>query len=142
MNDSANIVKTANFVQILCLRRSMKGKIVILFLAIASMLMLSCSHGSYIKIEGYAQGGTYSVTFNMEGVDLSPVEIRDSIEAILHMIDFTLSGYNRNSLLSRFNAGGNVLVNEMFADIYSHADAICKETDGGGTANRHRAVYS
>ena len=128
MNNSANIVKTANFVQILCLRRLMKGKIIILFLAFLSMV--SCSRPGYVKIEGYAQGGTYYVTFNMESVSQSPVEIRDSIESILRNIDFTLSGYNKNSLLSRFNAGEAVIVNKMFADIYTRAYDICKETEG------------
>ena len=108
----------------------MKGKIVILLLAILSMLALSCSRSGYVKIEGYAQGGTYFVTFNMEGVDKSPVEVRDSIESILRRIDFTLSGYNRNSLLSRFNSGEAVVVSEMFSDIYTHAYGIFRETDG------------
>ena len=128
MNNSANIVKTVNFVQILCLRRFMKGKIVILFLAALSFF--SCARSGYIKIDGYAQGGVYTVTFNTEGVKLSPIEIRDSIESILQRIDVTLSGYNKNSVLSRFNAGENVIVDEMFADIYSHAYGICNETEG------------
>lgn len=130
MNNSANIVKTANFVQILCLRRFMKGKIAILFFVVVSMLALSCSRGGYVKIEGYAQGGTYYVTFNMDGVSQPAVEIRDSIESILKKIDFTLSGYNKSSVLSRFNAGEEVVVDEMFSDIYSHAYDICKETEG------------
>ena len=130
MNNSANIVKTANFVQILCLRRFMKGKIAILFLAVMSMLTLSCSRSGYVKIEGYAQGGTYYVTFSMDGVSQPAVEIRDSIEGILRRIDFTLSGYNKNSVLSHFNAGEDIVIDEMFADIYSHAYDICKETGG------------
>ena len=83
----------------------MKGKIVILFLAAISLLASSCTRSGYVKIEGYAQGGVYTVTFNTEGVAQQPVEIRDSIESILHKIDVTLSGYNKNSLLGRFNAG-------------------------------------
>ena len=108
----------------------MKGKIIILFLSVVSMLALSCSRSGYIKIEGYAQGGVYTVTFNTDGVSQAPVEIRDSIENILRRIDFTLSGYNRNSVLSRFNSGEHIVVDEMFADIYSQAYGICKETEG------------
>ena len=108
----------------------MKGKIAILFLAVVSLLAVSCSRKGYVKIEGYAQGGVYSVTFNTEGISQSPVEIRDSIESILHKIDNTLSGYNNNSLLSRFNAGDNVIVDGMFAQMYSCAYEIFDETHG------------
>lgn len=92
--------------------------------------MLSCTGDRYIKIEGYAQGGVYTVTFNTKGISRSPVEIRDSIESILHRIDMTLSGYNKNSVLSRFNAGETVKVEDMFADIYSHAHTVYEVTDG------------
>ena len=108
----------------------MKGKISILLIAVLSAFSVSCSRSGYVKIEGYAQGGTYYVTFNMEGVSQPAVEIRDSIESILRKIDFTLSGYNKSSVLSRFNSGEEIIVDEMFADIYSHAYSIYEETEG------------
>ena len=109
----------------------MRHKISIFSLAVMALLSISCAkRGGYVKIEGYAQGGTYSVTFNMEGVDKDPVEIRDSVESILQNIDFTLSGYNKNSVLSRFNAGEAVVVDEMFAEIYSMGRDVWKETSG------------
>lgn len=96
-----------------------------------AILALSCAkRDGYVKIEGYAQGGIYSVTFNMEGIDKDPVEIRDSVESILQRIDFTLSGYNKNSVLSRFNAGETIVVDDMFAEIYSMAYDVWKETEG------------
>lgn len=96
-----------------------------------AILALSCAkRDGYVKIEGYAQGGIYSVTFNMEGTDKDPVEIRDSVESILQRIDFTLSGYNKNSVLSRFNAGETIMVDEMFAEIYSMGRDVWEETGG------------
>ena len=109
----------------------MRRKISIFSLLILALLSFSCTkRGGYVKIEGYAQGGVYSVTFNTEGVDKEPAEIRDSIESILRKIDFTLSGYNKNSLLSRFNAGESVVVDDMFAEIYSMAHDVWEETAG------------
>ena len=109
----------------------MRRKISIFSLFIMVLLSLSCTKRSgYVKIEGYAQGGIYSVTFNMDGVEKNPVEIRDSVESILQKIDFTLSGYNKNSVLSRFNAGETVVVDEMFAEIYSMGRDVWNETDG------------
>ena len=111
--------------------RTMRHKIIIFSLAVIALLTLSCTRRSgYVKIEGYAQGGVYSVTFNINGIDKEPSEIRDTVESILHRIDFTLSGYNRNSVLSRFNAGESVLVDEMFAEIYSMGYEVWKETEG------------
>ena len=79
--------------------RTMRHKIIIFSLAVIALLTLSCTRRSgYVKIEGYAQGGVYSVTFNINGIDKEPSEIRDTVESILHRIDFTLSGYNRNSV--------------------------------------------
>ena len=130
MNNSANIVKTANFVQEK-FSTVMRPKIGIFTLFIMALLSLSCANrGGYVKIEGYAQGGTYSVIFNSQGVYNSPAEIRDSVENILQKIDATLSGYNKNSVLSRFNAGETVVVDEMFAEIYSMGYDVWKETDG------------
>lgn len=113
------------------IRSIMKRKISIFFLAAMTLVSLSCTKRSgYVRIEGYAQGGTYSVTFNIAGLDKDPVEIRDSVESILRKIDYTLSGYNKNSVLSRFNAGENVVVDEMFAEIYSMGHEVWEETGG------------
>ena len=109
----------------------MRHKSSIFSLVVMALLSLSCtSRGGYVRIEGYAQGGTYSVIFNTDGVDKAPAEIRDSVESILRKIDFTLSGYNKNSVLSRFNAGEAIVVDEMFAEIYSLGQEVWKETSG------------
>jgi thiamine biosynthesis lipoprotein len=109
----------------------MRHKISILALTVVAVLSLSCARRSgYVRIEGYAQGGTYSVIFDTERVDKSPVEIPDAVESILRKIDFTLSGYNKNSVLSRFNAGETIMVDEMFAEIYSMGRDVWEETGG------------
>ena len=79
---------------------------------------------------GYAQGGTYTVKLNLDGVTEKPEHIRDSVEALLGQIDFSLSGYNKNSILSRFNDGETVVPDSLFHDIYSHAYKIYGLTDG------------
>ena len=97
--------------------------------------MISCTtRDRYMSVTGYAQGGTYTVKLNLNGKDgmikVSPEEIRDSIDTILRNIDNSLSGYNKNSLLSRFNAGETITPDSIFNDIYSHAVRIFKETEG------------
>ncbi len=98
---------------------------------LAFFALLSCTpRDRYINITGFAQGGTYSVKLNMNGVKVEPEEIRNSVDAILHNIDASVSGYNKNSLLSRFNAGETIVPNQIFTDIYAHAYNIYEETGG------------
>ena len=88
------------------------------FLLFVSLLFSCSERDRYIRITGYAQGGTYGVSCNLKGVKATPAEIQDSIDSILHLIDTTLSGYNKGSLLSRFNAGEAIRPNRLFLDMY------------------------
>jgi len=90
---------------------------------LASIFLLSCctAPDRYIQITGYAQGGRYAVKLNMKGVSVSPAQIRDSVESLLTQIDTTLSGYNKSSLLSRFNAGETIRPNALFIEMYREA---------------------
>ena len=100
-------------------------------------ILLSCTpKDRYIVIQGYAQGGTYSIKMNMNGTDgrirKSPMQIKDAIDSILNDIDTTLSGYNKGSILSRFNAGETVTVERygMFEDVYTRAYDYWEKTGG------------
>ena len=101
----------------------------LMILAIA----VSCApRDRYMTITGFAQGGTYTVKLNLNGRDgmisAKPEEIRDSVDAILVNIDNSISGYNRKSLLSRFNAGEPIVPDRIFRDIYEHAYDIYEMT--------------
>ena len=96
-----------------------------------SVCLMSCSgNGRYWQLTGYAQGGTYSVKFNSQGVKVPQPEIQAAVDSILTLIDTTLSGYNKGSQLSRFNAGVPVELNDMFKDIYLRSRSFYEETGG------------
>ena len=102
-------------------------------LILSAMLTFSCGrHDRYIVIQGYAQGGTYSVKLNMNGsegmIRMRPEAIKTAIDSILNDIDTTLSGYNKGSVLSRFNAGKKVPVNDLFDDVCARAYDYFEET--------------
>ena len=104
-----------------------------IFLAVVSFL--SCTpQDEYIVITGYAQGGTYAVKLNLNGKDgrvrPSAEEIRDSIDSKLLQIDRSLSGYNKNSILSRLNAGEKVVPDELFKDMYRYSCQLYDQTEG------------
>lgn len=103
--------------------------------AIFLMMLSSCGvEDEYIVISGYAQGGIYTVKLNLKGtegrVKPSPEEIRDSIDSKLRAIDQSLSGYNKNSVLSRLNAGENVAPDNIFIDMYDISRSIYDKTEG------------
>lgn len=105
-----------------------------IFLFAALFILLSTSscisRKGYTTISGYAQGGTYSVTFNVDGVKEDTRVIRDSIDALLVKIDKSVSGYNKGSILSKFNAGERVVPDEIFLDLYSRSREIFERTGG------------
>jgi thiamine biosynthesis lipoprotein len=95
------------------------------------LLIVSCSgRGRYVAFTGYAQGGTYSVKINTSGVRVPREDIATAIDSILTLVDTTLSGYNKASQLSRFNAGETIVPNRLFSDIYSFSRDIWSETGG------------
>ena len=106
----------------------MKTKVFILFAA--GLLICSACSPRYESIQGYAQGGTYSVKYNARGVKASRAEIAQGIDDILTAIDTTLSGYNRKSLLSRRNAGEDVELNDMFRELEAISEHY-REISGG-----------
>ncbi len=99
-------------------------------LILLSLLLSACSQSHYVQFGGYAQGGTWSVKANIKGVKARPAEIQKGIEAILEEIDTTLSGYNKRSQLSRYNAGEPVQLSPMFLEVKQAADKFKEETGG------------
>lgn len=96
-----------------------------------TVLAVSCSsRDRFVVFTGYAQGGTYSVKANLRGVSARNREIASGIDSILTLVDITLSGYNKGSVLSRLNAGETVNPNALFCDIYSYCSDIYAETEG------------
>lgn len=77
----------------------------LLFALVVLLCAVSCDRGRYVSFSGYAQGGIYNVKYNARGVHTPFRVVRDSVEAILRGIDNSVSGYNKSSLLSRYNSG-------------------------------------
>lgn len=113
----------------------MKVKNLFLVMSLLLLMLASCGpKDRYIVITGFAQGGTYTVKLNLDGnsgrIRVPPAEIKDSIDAVLGRIDRSLSGYNRNSVLSRFNAGESVIPDDIFRDMFEKSYDIYIKTDG------------
>lgn len=102
-----------------------------ILLSFLLLLVISCSKSDdYVQFGGYAQGGVYSVKYNPKDVSLSLDQVQCAVDSILNEIDNTLSGYNKSSILSRFNSGEDPEQNDMFRELVSLADRYKEETGG------------
>lgn len=100
--------------------------IIILFVLVIS----SCSGNKWHEFKGYAQGGTYSIKANLKDARLSKDEIGSGIRSLLDSIDCSLSGYNGNSILSRFNAGEAVTPDRFFIECLNLSDKYSQLSQG------------
>ena len=112
-----------------------KRTLIIPTLIIAAMSLAGCApKDKYISFSGFAQGGTYTVKLNLNGsygrIKERPEDIQTAVDSILRDIDNSLSGYNKNSIISRFNKGEEVTPDKIFSDIYTKAVEFHDETSG------------
>lgn len=105
-------------------------RILSFFTALTLLLACACTGGKYETFSGYAQGGTYRVKVNMQGVRVSPETVAAAIDSLLEAIDFSISGYNRNSLLSKRNAGEEIVPDRYFSELLNLSEKY-KELSGG-----------
>lgn len=102
----------------------------VIFIFFAVLCICGCSRGRYVVFSGYAQGGVYAVKADISGARAGRNEIASTIDSLLTAIDFTLSGYNRNSMLSRYNNGEEIVRNDLFTEVLDLSGKY-KEESGG-----------
>lgn len=79
------------------------------------------------KISGYAQGTTYSITYYAKSDEVK----KEQIDSILNVIDQSMSLYNPNSIISKFNEStSGTLVDFHFMEVFKRAKIIFKATNG------------
>lgn len=97
----------------------------------ATVMLASCTASrDYETFTGYAQSVTYSVKVNMKGVQTPPATVAAAIDSLLEEIDFSISGYNRNSLLSRRNAGEKITPDRHFTALSELSEKYREMTSG------------
>ena len=94
----------------------------------ATLCFAACKDTRYYRISGYAQGGTWQVKYR--GARLRPEKVQAGVDSLLSEIDYTLSGYNKASLLSRLNAGDSVVLSRRFFELYGHSYRMWEASQG------------
>jgi FAD:protein FMN transferase len=81
----------------------------------------------YITVDGFAQGSTYHIIYRDEGDTAVP---SDSIERYLRDIDYSVSGYNEASLLTKINKGENSPLDSIFTKLFRESEKYYKLSSG------------
>lgn len=101
----------------------------ILFPLICVLLFFTACNNkkNLIKIEGNAQGTTYHITYITEG----DINYQTAIDSLLKNIDYSMSTWLPNSLISRINNNDKtVLADQYFIDVFNKSLEVSQKTDG------------
>jgi len=103
----------------------------LLLLAGALSLNGCANRGRYYRMEGFAQGGTWHVICELPSGNPKTIKrVQQGIDSVLLEIDGSISGYNRGSLLSRFNSGERVRADAHFRTLFELSKELCERTEG------------
>jgi thiamine biosynthesis lipoprotein len=103
-----------------------------LFSIIFLGLFFSCQQDDHFvtkRIEGYALGTTYSISFNAENLEETFVEHK--VDSLFTVLNQSLSTYIPTSDISKINRGDSLLVvDDHFVTVYKQATEIWNTTEG------------
>lgn len=87
----------------------------------------SCQESNYVRMSGFTQGTTYSITYaDKQGRDFSM-----EIDSIFQAVDHSMSIYNDSSVISRFNQSSQCFpVDSLLAKVVQLSLQVSNETGG------------
>lgn len=105
----------------------MKKYLVISLAVVALFSSCNSRKSEYVKINGFAQGTTYSMSYR----DAQKRNLQKQVDSILNAFDMSLSIYKDNSIISRINKNDStVRIDSFFDECYRASVKINKETNG------------
>ncbi|NUM51597.1 MAG: FAD:protein FMN transferase [Flavobacteriales bacterium] len=109
------------------MQKNQKSKVYYYSLFILSFLLTACNNTpTEVKMQGYAQGTTYHITYIGHSVSL-----QTQLDSLLMAIDLSMSTYKPNSTISKFNqSDSGVVVDPLFAEVYKKSIVIYRQTNG------------
>lgn len=96
-----------------------------------TIILSSCTQkeNEYYSFSGFAQGTTYSVIYNSE-TDIDSHSMKEEIDSLLMSFDYSLSTYNKSSLITALNNGSDVVPDSFMLEVFNKAREISQLTDG------------
>jgi len=102
----------------------MKSKL--LFVLIAALLFASCNKQTVNHFEGIGLGTQYTVSY----VGKTSSALPGQVDSILKVVNATFSVFDSTSLLSRFNAGEKITLNQDFIKVFQESYLVSQATNG------------
>ena len=103
----------------------------LLILTLSATLTIGCKPKKieFANISGMAQGSTYSIVIENPS-KYNPVELKKSVERILHDFDMSVSVYNDSSVISKVNRNEDVILDTFFINVFNKSKEIFLISDG------------
>ncbi len=103
----------------------------LLFILLAFVFFSACnthSQNEEIALTGQAQGSTFTIKYISE----KPLNISKEVDSIFKAIDYSLSTYNKNSLITAINTADffPIKVDNLFTTVFNRSIEIANETKG------------
>lgn len=95
-----------------------------------ALLFASCQAPSNEnkQLRGSAFGTTYSILYNAA---VSQEELRVGVDSVIHVFNKSVSTYDPESLISKFNAGDTTIVaDQIFKEVFFMSKAVYDKTGG------------
>lgn len=92
-------------------------------------LILGCQNSSTHQTGGSVFGTTYQITY--QGKSPESLHLKQELDSIFKMLNQSMSTYDPNSLISRFNRGkDSLLVDDHFGHVFELSESIWKRSGG------------
>jgi thiamine biosynthesis lipoprotein len=105
------------------------------------LILSGCESGDdkkyFLKVKGYAQGSTYSITYS----DNLKRDFSNSIDSILNIVDSQLSTYDTKSFISLLNKSKDTCLSLKGKSMFTYCFKISKEINNKTNGFFNPAVY-
>ncbi len=101
--------------------------ILVAIILVALYISHTRKRGPYISIAGFTQGTSYHITYESRGGE----DYKKAMDSLLADFDRSLSTYDSNSIISRFNRNDpTVVADKKFTDVFNKSREVFMKTDG------------
>lgn len=105
-------------------KKSIHKQIIFLIVLIIGTVLILKNQAPFQTNQGLIFGTMYKITYQ------SKENLQDEIDETLKQVDFSLSPFNKKSVITSVNNNTNMQVDSLFTDVFYLAQKIAEETHG------------